>query len=186
MARCGSSASFCARRVCQCTTAANAQESKVHWSYRGEDNPAKWGKVDAAYATCSVSKKQSPINIRKPKTSDLPALQFHYSAVPLNIIDNGHSIQLNYPAGSTRAPSPAASKLALQPRPAGAYQLLLRPLPIDAPTSQLGVQLAQFHVGAAGDAVGMGNQEQVQQFRPRRKRKVLGQRRGDAAIEFAF
>jgi carbonic anhydrase len=31
----------------------------------------------------------------------LPALQFHYSAVPLNIIDEGHTIRVNYPAGST-------------------------------------------------------------------------------------
>jgi carbonic anhydrase len=31
----------------------------------------------------------------------LAALQFHYSAVPLNIIDNGHTVQVNYPAGST-------------------------------------------------------------------------------------
>jgi carbonic anhydrase len=28
-------------------------------------------------------------------------LQFHYSAVPLNIIDDGHTIQVNYAAGST-------------------------------------------------------------------------------------
>jgi len=28
-------------------------------------------------------------------------LKFNYNAVPLNIIDNGHTIQINYPAGST-------------------------------------------------------------------------------------
>jgi carbonic anhydrase len=79
----------------------NAQQSKAHWSYTGEDNPAEWGKLDSAYATCSVGKKQSPINITDPKTSDLPALQFNYRAVPLNVIDNGHTIQVNYEAGST-------------------------------------------------------------------------------------
>jgi carbonic anhydrase len=31
---------------------------------------------------------------------DLPELKFDYKAVPLNIIDNGHTIQINYPAGS--------------------------------------------------------------------------------------
>ncbi|HXH67172.1 MAG TPA: carbonic anhydrase family protein [Candidatus Limnocylindrales bacterium] len=82
-------------------TVVNAQQSKTHWSYSGENNPAKWGNLDTAYATCSVGNRQSPINITKPKTANLPALQFHYSAVPLNIIDNGHTIQVNYPAGST-------------------------------------------------------------------------------------
>jgi carbonic anhydrase len=82
-------------------TASNAQQPKAEWSYTGESNPAKWGNLDTAYATCSIGKRQSPINIAKPKTADLPVLQFHYSAVPLNIIDDGHTIQVNYAAGST-------------------------------------------------------------------------------------
>jgi carbonic anhydrase len=92
---------LCATVLSLLETAASAQQSKAHWSYTGEDSPANWGKLDAAYATCSVGKRQSPINITKAKATDLPALQFHYSAVPLNIIDNGHTIQVNYPAGST-------------------------------------------------------------------------------------
>jgi carbonic anhydrase len=82
-------------------TAARAQQSKAHWSYTGEENPAKWGELDSTYATCSTGKTQSPINITSPKPADLPALQFKYNAVPLNIIDNGHTIQVNYPNGST-------------------------------------------------------------------------------------
>jgi carbonic anhydrase len=92
---------LCATVLSVLATAANTQQSKAPWSYTGEDNPAKWGKLDAAYAACSVGKRQSPNNITKPKTTDLPALQFNYNAVPLNIIDNGHTIQVNYPAGST-------------------------------------------------------------------------------------
>jgi carbonic anhydrase len=92
---------FCATVPLVLATAAHAQQSKTHWSYTGEDNPAKWGELDAAYATCSVGKRQSPISIARAKATELPALQFHYSAVPLNIIDNGHTIQVNYPAGST-------------------------------------------------------------------------------------
>jgi carbonic anhydrase len=92
---------LCATVLSVLAMAANAQQSKAPWSYTGEGNPAKWGKLDAAYATCSVGKNQSPINLTEPKTTDLAALQFHYSAVPLNIIDNGHTVQVNYPAGST-------------------------------------------------------------------------------------
>ena len=35
------------------------------------------------------------------KPADLPALTFNYAATPLNIIDNGHSIQINVAPGST-------------------------------------------------------------------------------------
>jgi carbonic anhydrase len=44
---------------------------------------------------------QSPINITGTKKTDLPPLIFGYNAVPLNIINNGHTIQVNYPPGSS-------------------------------------------------------------------------------------
>ncbi len=92
---------LCATVLSLLATVSNAQQPKAEWSYTGENSPAKWGELDAAYTTCSVGKRQSPINITKPKTADLPALHFHYSAVSLNIIDNGHTIQVNYTGGST-------------------------------------------------------------------------------------
>ncbi|HUL35424.1 MAG TPA: carbonic anhydrase family protein [Candidatus Eisenbacteria bacterium] len=78
-----------------------AQEAKPHWSYKGSAAPADWGKLDPAYATCSSGKTQSPIDIKGAKPADLPALKMDYKTVPFNIIDNGHTIQVNYPAGST-------------------------------------------------------------------------------------
>ena len=81
---------------------ASAQEAKPpHWTYEGKEGPADWGKLDPRFASCSMGKTQSPIDIKGAKPADLPALTFHYQAVPLNIIDNGHTIQINYPAGST-------------------------------------------------------------------------------------
>jgi carbonic anhydrase len=49
-----------------------------------------------------LGKFQSPIDIRDDvaKKTDLPAIDFHYRAAPLRIIDNGHSIQVNYAPGS--------------------------------------------------------------------------------------
>jgi len=79
-----------------------AQESKSQsWSYQGNQGPQAWGKLSAIYATCSLGHKQSPIDIKGAKTSDLPPLKFDYQPVPLNIIDNGHTIQVNYAPGST-------------------------------------------------------------------------------------
>jgi Carbonic anhydrase len=70
-----------------------------HWAYEGKEGPAEWGKIDTTFAACSMG-TQSPIDIKGAVASDLPTLKFDYKAVPLNIIDNGHTIQINYPAGS--------------------------------------------------------------------------------------
>ncbi len=79
-----------------------AQEAHPpHWAYEGKEGPKDWGKLDSTYAACSTGQTQSPINIKDAKTADLPALKFDYHAVPLNIIDNGHTIQVNYAPGST-------------------------------------------------------------------------------------
>jgi len=72
-----------------------------HWSYEGEEGPVHWGELDHAYATCAVGKTQSPIDIAQATPADLPPLKVQYQAVPLNILDNGHTIQVNYAAGST-------------------------------------------------------------------------------------
>jgi len=79
-----------------------AQESHPpHWRYSGAENPNQWGKLDPAYSVCSLGRAQSPIDVRNAKPADLPALKIDYHAVPLNIIDNGHTIQINYAPGST-------------------------------------------------------------------------------------
>lgn len=78
-----------------------AQEVKPKWSYDGSTDPSHWGALGPAYAACSTGSTQSPIDIKDAKKSDLPALKMSYSPVPLNVIDNGHTVQINYPAGST-------------------------------------------------------------------------------------
>jgi carbonic anhydrase len=79
-----------------------AQEAHPpHWAYEGKEGPAEWGKLDSSYAACSIGHAQSPIDIKDAKKTDLPALKFDYHAVALNIIDNGHTIQVNYAPGST-------------------------------------------------------------------------------------
>jgi carbonic anhydrase len=74
-----------------------ASESAHHWSYAGAEGPAHWG------ATCGTGKAQSPIDIHPAaaKSEMLPALAFNYRPGPLEIIDNGHSVQVNVAKGST-------------------------------------------------------------------------------------
>lgn len=71
------------------------------WTYKGADGPSHWGDLKPEYATCKIGKHESPIDIRNPQKADLPAIQFNYQPTPLHIIDNGHTIQINYAPGST-------------------------------------------------------------------------------------
>ncbi|MBI4742045.1 MAG: carbonic anhydrase family protein [Betaproteobacteria bacterium] len=67
----------------------------VHWTYAGKTGAAKWGKLSDKFAACGVGQRQSPIDIRDAIRVDLPPIVFSYKAVPLTIIDNGHTVQVN-------------------------------------------------------------------------------------------
>ncbi|HEX3141898.1 MAG TPA: carbonic anhydrase family protein [Rhizobacter sp.] len=81
--------------------ASQAQAEGGHWAYSGHGAPAKWGELDEAFATCKLGQLQSPIDIHGAKVGDLPAIKFDYKPSPLKVIDNGHTIQVNYAPGST-------------------------------------------------------------------------------------
>ena len=73
-----------------------------HWSYGGATGPAKWGSLEKSFTQCKLGQNQSPIDIpdASARKGDLPSLLFAYKPSPLKIIDNGHSIQVNYAPGS--------------------------------------------------------------------------------------
>jgi carbonic anhydrase len=81
---------------------AQAQESKAasHWAYSGPEGPKDWGKITPEYQTCRFGHAQSPIDIRDTKKEPLPPIQFDYKPATLKVINNGHSIQVDYPPGS--------------------------------------------------------------------------------------
>ena len=71
------------------------------WTYSGDHGPEHWGGLSPEFAACSNGKEQSPINITDPHTAALSPLHFAYHSSPLKIIDNGHTVQINYAPGST-------------------------------------------------------------------------------------
>jgi carbonic anhydrase len=76
-------------------------KSKGHeWSYEGDEGPKRWGDLQPNFATCKTGQRQSPIDIRDAKKESLPPIQFNYKPSPLAIINNGHTIQINYAPGS--------------------------------------------------------------------------------------
>jgi carbonic anhydrase len=72
-------------------------DEHAHWSYSGATGPEKWSTLEHDFGSCALGKTQSPIDIRdvEAREADLPAIDFHYQASPLKIIDNGHTIQVN-------------------------------------------------------------------------------------------
>jgi len=72
-----------------------------HWSYRGADGPSHWGELDKGFAACQSGHQQSPIDIRAPKAADLPPIQVEYRPAPLHIVNNGHTIEVDYEPGSS-------------------------------------------------------------------------------------
>jgi carbonic anhydrase len=77
-------------------------EGAPHWSYGGSTGPSHWGTLEQDYGACGLGKTQSPIDIRDDvaKQADLPAIRFDYKPTSLKMIDNGHTIEINYEPGS--------------------------------------------------------------------------------------
>ena len=86
----------------------------VEWGYSGNEGPENWGKD---YPTCAMGRNQSPLDIVTERVLDISELvdegqtvgsrpagflkiEPAYQDVPLIIINNGHSVQVNYEPGS--------------------------------------------------------------------------------------
>lgn len=72
----------------------------AHWSYEGDTGPEHWGAMSPDNAACSMGQRQSPIDIRNGIKVDQESLTFEYKPSYFRIIDNGHTIQVNYGPGS--------------------------------------------------------------------------------------
>src|SRR5262245_28319750 len=77
-----------------------AQSSGHTWDYGEANGPSHWSDLNPEFAACKNGHRQSPIDIRNPRSADLPLIQFHYKPSPLHIIDNGHTVMINYVPGS--------------------------------------------------------------------------------------
>jgi len=82
----------------------NGGHGTAHWSYSGGGAPAKWGQLSPAFAACAKGLQQSPIDIETEGgvlPAQLKTLALDWSTLPLNALNNGHTIQVNAAAGSS-------------------------------------------------------------------------------------
>ncbi len=78
-----------------------AGDNTPHWTYSGAEGPEQWGKLAAEFAPCAAGKNQSPVNLTAMIDGNLPEISFAYQAGGNEIINNGHTVQVNYRAGSS-------------------------------------------------------------------------------------
>jgi methyl-accepting chemotaxis protein len=72
----------------------------AHWTYDGHSGPENWGTLAHEFAACGEGKAQSPIDIKDAKPGRVEPIETDYQETPLDIINNGHTIQLNYESSS--------------------------------------------------------------------------------------
>jgi carbonic anhydrase len=82
---------------------ATAEGTAPHWNYRGATGPGRWAQLGSEFGACRPGRAQSPIDIRQDtvQKAELPPIVFAYKRSPLKVIDNGHTIQVNYAPGNT-------------------------------------------------------------------------------------
>ena len=82
-----------------------------HWDYGAEHGPARWGMLDTQYVTCARGLAQSPIDIANTTpNAQLPAHPARFKPATLHVVhhahradvvNTGHSIQVNYANADT-------------------------------------------------------------------------------------
>ncbi|HET7863274.1 MAG TPA: carbonic anhydrase family protein, partial [Burkholderiaceae bacterium] len=80
---------------------ANSHGAAAHWGYDGDGAPAAWGSLKPEFATCANGTRQSPIDIRGGIRVDLEPIQFDYRPVSFQVVDNGHTVQVNLAPGNS-------------------------------------------------------------------------------------
>ena len=73
----------------------------VHWTYSGDTGPQHWSELSPDYAACGIGVNQSPVDIVDTIPAELDTLVFDYRTGSIDIVNNGHTVQVNAEPGST-------------------------------------------------------------------------------------
>lgn len=81
--------------------AKNVAHGTAHWSYEGNSGPVHWGDLQPDFKMCQLGLEQTPIDLAENMKGQSAAPQFLYRTLPLRIVNNGHTIQVNAEPGSS-------------------------------------------------------------------------------------
>ena len=85
------------------TAHGSAAHAAPHWSYTGNTGPEHWADLRPDFKVCQLGLEQTPIDVANGIKGDAGAAALDYKPMPLQIVNNGHTIQVNAQAGSSCA-----------------------------------------------------------------------------------
>lgn len=89
-----------AATLCPLCRSGGAAAAEVHWDYEGANGPEAWGKLSPEFQACSMGREQTPIDLKNGIRAEPGIISYAYKRMPVRILNNGHTIQVNCPAGS--------------------------------------------------------------------------------------
>lgn len=79
---------------------AKGAEGPPHWEYKGEAGPENWGDLSPGFRACDLGFQQSPIDLDSAIVANVGSIAIDYQTMPLGVVNNGHTIQVNCEPGS--------------------------------------------------------------------------------------
>ncbi len=80
--------------------AQGAGDGEVHWSHEGDTGPNRWGQLDPSFAVCDSGAQQSPIDLAGAIPAGGGGLTIQWQPTDAQVVDNGHTIQVDLAEGS--------------------------------------------------------------------------------------
>ena len=71
-----------------------------HWGYEGAGGPEHWGQLEPGFRVCELGLQQSPVDLAQSIGANLGAFRATWRQMPLRVVNNGHTIQVNCADGS--------------------------------------------------------------------------------------
>jgi carbonic anhydrase len=92
---------FAGLALCPLCARTGLSAEGAHWGYEGSLGPSAWGDLDPANRVCAAGSQQSPIVIGDTIEAELPPLEFAWARQADTIVNNGHTIQINFEDGGS-------------------------------------------------------------------------------------
>ncbi|SHO46408.1 carbonic anhydrase [Desulfopila aestuarii] len=86
---------------CVAVSAHASGSEGVHWGYSGDNGPEHWGQLSPDFSMCGTGKNQSPVNLTSFIEAELEPLAMQYATEAIEVLNNGHAIQVNFAPGSS-------------------------------------------------------------------------------------
>jgi carbonic anhydrase len=77
-----------------------ASAADPHWTYSGVGGPNEWVALAPEYSACG-GKNQSPVNLTGFIRANLKPIQFSYGVGGDELVNNGHTVQMNFAKGNS-------------------------------------------------------------------------------------